>query len=144
MKNILSDKLPIIFESGEGICIDCSELYRQLTKCGKDSISICRYKSWLYNKIVQYKFKYGKDYIFKFRKKDRYLQENEIDRLGIDWKSYKKNRKFTEEERQILRNKRIKLDCFISQDIAIQLCIISDTKIGKMLREEMTKKILNL
>lgn len=143
MKEILKNRMPIIFESNGKIDIECWELYKKLFKCTNSPYEQCAYKSWLYNKIKQYKLTYGKDYTYKLKKKDRYLQENEIDRLGIDWKAYKKNRRFTDAEKQSFKNKRIKLDCFVSQDTAIQLCIISNTYLGKLLREEVSKKIIS-
>lgn len=144
MKEKLMKKVPVLFESKGGIDINCWELYKQLknNKTTHDS-----YRSWFNNKIFTYKLKYEKDYIFKFMKNDRYLQENEIDRLGIDWKSYKKNRRFTEKERQRLRAKRIKLIRFVSLNAAIQLSMISDTNTGKMIREyvsDMFIKDMNL
>lgn len=143
MKTILQERMSIIFETDGGIDIDCWELYKKLFKCPNSPYLQCGYKSWLYNKITQYKFTYGKDFIYKLRKRDRYLQENEIEKLNIDWKAYKKNRKFTDAEKQNLKNKRIKLECFISQNTAIKLCIISNTYLGELLRNEITKEIIN-
>lgn len=144
MKEKLMKKVPVLFESKGGIDISCWELYKQLNK---GEAVYDSYRSWFNNKIIPYKLKYEKDYIFKFKKNNRYLQENEIDRLGIDWKSYKKNRKFTEKERQRIRSKRIRLIRFVSLNAAIQLSMISHTNTGKMIREyvsDMFIKDINL
>lgn len=105
MKTILKERIPMIFDTDGGMDINCWELYKKIFKCRNSPYLQCGYKSWLYNKITQYKFTYGKDFTYKLRKRDRYLQENEIEKINIDWKAYKKIEKHKERNKKHYKNK---------------------------------------